>query len=470
MKKIVLLIAVSIACGGWLRHAKAPAVSGPGICQTTNVGADPGFPISGSSFFGPTGDPNVDQALWQGARWAQNIPIWTFSFPTSASFYGGSGYGGGGSAYTAGFSAFDADHQAAVRVVLAQYAAILNVVFTEIVEDSTHHAQFRYAYTNAGALSGRTADTFSPGTKSVNTSQFGDTWFNSDVAIVVISPVPGNFSWGLTMHEIGHAFGLKHPFTVINGFPLLNAPYNATIYTDMAYDAYYISQTSSGGFTAETWGYPQLISYFDIRSLRVLYSHTSGPSAGAATYTWDNTTGQMKVNGVAPNFLTNGTSGVQPAPGAYRIYDTIWNPCATSITFDTSNFTTAQTVDLRQADDTGSVGWSTFDSSALAQLGSGNLPPGNVVIALETVVNNATTGSGNDSLTGNSGNNVLDGGAGTDTVHALDTFGNSTVTMLSANHCQLVSPLDGTDTLVNIEVIVYSGGTTKNLSSTCVQT
>ncbi len=66
-------------------------------------------------------------------------------------------------------------------------------------------------------------------------------------------------------------------------------------------------------------------------------------------------------------------------------------------------------------------------------------------------IQNVTTGSGNDTLTGNSANNVLNGGSGNDTADY-----STSITSINANLTtgQVVGSATGTDTLVNIENII----------------
>ena len=87
----------------------------------------------------PTGNINID-ALLGSYKWA--VSNLTYSFPTSASFYG-SNYGSGET--TNGFGTLNAQQQAAARAAFTQMSAVANVTFTEITETSTTHADLRLA-------------------------------------------------------------------------------------------------------------------------------------------------------------------------------------------------------------------------------------------------------------------------------------------------------------------------------------
>jgi len=99
------------------------------------------------STYSPTGNAYVDGVL-TGVKWA--VSALTYSFPTSGSFYG-SGYGNGEPSNN--FAALNSVQQDAVRTVLASYAAVANVTFTEVTETASTHADLRYAESDAPSTS-----------------------------------------------------------------------------------------------------------------------------------------------------------------------------------------------------------------------------------------------------------------------------------------------------------------------------
>lgn len=102
-----------------------------------------------------------------------------------------------------------------------------------------------------------------------------------------------------------------------------------------------------------------------------------------------------------------------------------------------------------------------------------------LTIASGTIIENAYTGDGNDTITGNSGNNAinagrgndivhgsagndtLDGGAGSDTLSYSDAISNFTFTVLGAAAVQIVHVIGGTwtDIARNFENFIFSGTT-----------
>src|SRR5690606_14149783 len=88
----------------------------------------------------------------------------------------------------------------------------------------------------------------------------------------------------------------------------------------------------------------------DIAALQAMYGANFNTQSGSTTYTWSPTTGEMFINGVG-----------QGAPQQAKIFATIWDGGGID-TFDTSNFTTNQTIDLRPGR------FSTFSPAQLADL------------------------------------------------------------------------------------------------------
>ena len=89
--------------------------------------------------FNLTGDPYVDSLLGAGKWGVDNL---TYSFPTSASYYGsGYGYGEPGN----NFQSLNGTQEAAVQASLSMYASVANLTFVEIAESQSQHADLRFA-------------------------------------------------------------------------------------------------------------------------------------------------------------------------------------------------------------------------------------------------------------------------------------------------------------------------------------
>ena len=144
-----------------------------------------------------TGNQDIDGILYN-RKWA--VSSFTFSFPTSASFYQAGSAPSGET--TSNFDVLNATQQNFVRnYVLSQFAAVANVTFSEITETSSVHADLRFAQSDAP----NTAWAYYPASQAYG----GDSWYNNSSGSYD-NPVVGNYAGHTFLHEVGHAFGLAH--------------------------------------------------------------------------------------------------------------------------------------------------------------------------------------------------------------------------------------------------------------------
>ena len=384
-----------------------------------------------TSTVSPTKNPMVDGVL-SGTKWA--VTRFTYSFPTSASHYG-AGYGSGEPGK--GFEAMNAAQQNAVRAILAQFSAVANVTFTAVTESSSRHADLRFAESDIVS----TAWAYYPTTRA----EGGDAWFNNS-RNHFDAPVKGNYAYTAFLHEIGHALGLKHPHETSGAFPAMPSSYDSMNYTVMTYRSY--TGAPATGYTNETWGYAQSLMMADVAALQHMYGANFKTNSGNTVYSFSATTGEMFVNGVG-----------QGAPGGNQIFLTIWDGGGTD-TYDFSNYATNLTVSLAPGT------WSTLSSEQLAKLhyDGSKLAAGNVANALQykgdprSLIENATGGSGNDSITGNNAGNTLNGGLGNDILNGgkgPDTFFFNTALNSSTNVDKVVSYSTADDS-IRLENAVFT--------------
>ena len=259
-----------------------------------------------------------------------------------------------------------------------------------------------------------------------------------------------SYSFQTYIHEIGHALGLGHAGnyngsgTYSSSAHYANDSWQTTVMS-------YFSETQNS-FTNANFGYLRTPQIADILAIQNLYGAAPNTRAGNTTY-GDGQSGGMTINllGSAANTIYDG-GGID------------------TINLASRNF--SQRLDLNAE---------TFSDI--------NGRVGNLAIARNTVIENATTGSradevigngaanlirtngGNDTIFGNGGNDRLDGGAGNDTI---DGGGGNDAALFSAalssfdvlydyqtflgNHLRLRSG-NGTDTLIDIETLKIAGGT-----------
>ncbi|HEX2554455.1 MAG TPA: M10 family metallopeptidase [Microvirga sp.] len=398
--------------------------------------------------FALTGNAAIDGILGT-EKWAVNGL--TYSFPTSGSFYG-RGYGSGEP--TDNFEALNGVQQAAVRSVLAQYAAVANLTFTPLTESSTVHADLRYALSDAPG----TAWAYYPHASA----EGGDTWFGNSGGDYD-NPVRGNYAYATVLHETGHALGLEHAHE--SGMPAGSDAMESTV---MSYRSY-VGGSTSVGYTNETWGYAQSLMMLDIAAVQHLYGANFATQSGNTVYSWSPSTGQGFIDGVA-----------QGAPGGNRIFQTIWDGGGVD-TYDFSNYGTALTVNLEPG------AWTTTSAAQRAYLGNGRYAPGTIANALQyqgdarSLIENAVGGAAGDQITGNAaantlwgqsgfdalrgqggadilvggaGDDVLEGGEGTDTA-SYAGLSSAYAWTQNSDGTWTVAGAEGTDRLTGIEVLQF---------------
>ena len=423
--------------------------------------ADPTLPAfngngSTTAAVAATGNPIIDGVLI-GTRWAGGSI--TYADTNAAGDYQ-AGYnsdqnGNGISAQNEAFSQFTDAQRLALHFALnvAQYtqpagAAGFSVEgFTNL--NITYQGSGASNATIRAANSGdaATAYAFYP----ANNIYGGDAWFGNAYDGTVNSlkaPVAGSYGWHTMLHELGHSLGLKHGHELGGpGNTAVPAAYNSVEFTVMTYSTFIGDAT--GGYDYENYGAPQTYMMIDILALQTMYGADFNINSGNTVYTWDPTNGNSYVNGV-----------LSIDPGANRIFSTIWDGNGTD-TYDLSNYTTNTSIDLRPGEH------STFSTAQLANLGggpNGGFARGNVFNAFQfngddrSLIENASGGSGNDTMTGNSADNVLIGNNGNDTFDGNN--GDDTANGNGGNDTFLMDSGDGIDNFNGgggVDTINFSG-------------
>ncbi len=335
---------------------------------------------------------NISSVL-VGSAW--NATEITFSFPTSSSVYGTQSTYFDPAPFN-GFSTLTAQQRGEVLRAFSLISSYTGLTFAGITETTDTHAAIRLA----NSSSPPTAYAYYPGTNV----QGGDVFYGGTGRF----PVMGNFDSGqATLHEIGHALGLKHGQE--NGvYGAMNADRLDIEFSLMNYPNYIGS--AEGYSTASTSS--QTYMMYDIAALQYMYGANFNQVGRASRYTWSSSTGVEFIDGDS-----------QGTPVDNHIFETIWTAGATS-TYDLSNFS------QNQVDDMNPGGWMLFSTAQLADLNAyapskpvGEIHArGNIYNALlyngdtRSLITNIITGSGDDTITGNAADNEVHGGAGNDTI------------------------------------------------------
>lgn len=310
------------------------------------------------STFTPSGTNDLDAILngdktkWGDAGTPHAATV-TYSFPGIGAAWM-SGYGN--EVTSANFAPLSTAQMTAVRSALATWSAVANISFSEVAESSTSVGDIRFGLSYAvGDEAWGYA--YYPG----NAAYAGDIWINrKDVADKTFTP--GDFDFSATIHEMGHAIGLKHPGNYNAGGGGAEGPYimpslDRTTFTIMSY-------------TDPEWGgiYVQTPGVYDIQAIQYLYGANTTTNTGNTTYTF------------SPSNLVG---------------KSIWDASGTD-TIDANAFTSAVTIDLQDGH---------YSNIGLTE---------NLGIAFGTTIENAKGGTASDTLIGNTASNTFTGGAGSD--------------------------------------------------------
>ncbi|KQM97916.1 hypothetical protein ASE85_13670 [Sphingobium sp. Leaf26] len=394
--------------------APTPPVTTPSSGDLAENGS-----ASTTATVGATGDAKIDGIL-RGVKWSGSI---TYSDTDAASDYQ-SGYfsdsdGDSVSAQNEGFSQFTPQQLLAMHSALnaATYTQLAGAYgfsiegFTNLTIDYSGAGSSTATIRGANSSDAPTAYAYYP----ANNVYGGDTFFGNaydGTSNSLKNPIAGNYAWHTMLHELGHSLGLKHGQELggVSNTALPTA-WDSIEFSVMTYRSYVGAPLS--GYSYEQFGAPQTYMMLDIAALQTMYGADYTVHAENTTYSWNPSTGTTYING-----------DVAIQPGDNRIFATIWDGGGID-TYDLSAYGSSVTIDLTPG------GHSLFSSTQQAYLGGGNYARGNIFNALTfggsnaSLIENATGGSGNDTITGNAVANLLKGGGGSDVIYGGD--GNDTI-------------------------------------------
>lgn len=189
---------------------------------------------------------------------------------------------------------------------------------------------------------------------------------------------PGSFDYLTLLHEIGHALGLKHPFTASSyNTKTMSSSYDSYFYTVMSYSA------KPGNASVGANFYPTTPMYLDLVAIQHLYGRDTTVKAGNTAYTF--AAGQRYWQTIDDSGGSDSISYVGSLSCRIDL-----RPGKFSILSDPINF---------------SDGTSTRST---------------VCIGPNTIIETAVGGSGSDVLIGNTAKNALKGGRGADKLYGRE--------------------------------------------------
>jgi serralysin len=324
----------------------------------------------------------------------QAPPVWTNDQIATqlASGYWGDGihrfdFGGQPRELTVNITGLTANGQLLALQALQTWSDITGISF---VESSSLDAQIMFTDDDpdGGAFTESTYSGADITSSHVNVDMDWLNIYGSDV---------GSYSFQAYVHEIGHALGLGHAG---NDNTTADYPYDA-LYVNDAWNTSvmsYFSQTDSTYFRNQgfTDAHDVTPMVADILAIQQLYGSTSAARSGNTTYGFNSNAGIL--------FNAAQTTNV-----AYTVFDT-----GGVDTLDYSGYAGAQRIDLTP--------------EKFSNIGG---EVGNVSIARGTIIENATGGSGSDTILGNSVANIIRGNGGHDIMYGLG--GNDTLSGGSGN-------------------------------------
>jgi len=263
-----------------------------------------------------------------------------------------------------------AAQKTAITGALGAWSAVANIKFKPVVDTWNNVGDLRF-----GGYEGMSDDTAAWAYFPAAGPAAGDVWIGR--ASNELKPGPGSYDYMTFMHEIGHALGLKHPFSGIEG--------NASVLAPELDDVRYTLMSYNNGYSVQ----PSTPMVLDILVMQGLYGANTKWHAGNDTYSWK------------PDQV---------------VFQTLWDAGGID-TLDASNQREGVLLNLNEGEFS-SIG------AAFIDYVQGALTNTGLAIAFGAKIENATGSAFNDILIGNALNNVLNGRAGQDTL--IGGLGNDT--------------------------------------------
>lgn len=320
----------------------------------------------------------------------------------------------GSSTITVNLDGLEPERAALARTAFQLWSDVTSLTFVE-----THgSAGITIDDAPGGAYS---SSTVTNGIITASSINIESTWYGGSDAI-------DSYTLQTFVHEIGHAIGLGHAGGY-NG----SASYGIdNSYANDTWQMSVMSYMAQSNFTDNSYRFVMTPMMADIMAVQAMYG-------AANARTGDTVYGFGSTAGAVYDFAS-----FTSAP-ALTIYD-----AGGTDTLNASGYSQNQTIDLRPG--------------SFSDIGGLN---GNIGIYLTAVIENAVGGSGSDTiigndannrLTGGAGNDSIDGGSGTDSAVFAGARSAYTITPLGGTSVRVAGP-DGTDTLTNVELLVFSDQT-----------
>ena len=345
---------------------------------------------------------DISAALLYSNYWWGGLTI-TYSVPTTGSAW--PGYGPSDEPANASYATLTG--QQAARFAQAAAAWDDVAAFRIVpVSDGATSGQIRVAFTDVDAFQGANVWGYAespPYRGGIAQAPAGDIWIDSGRTSSSFGD--NSYDYMATIHELGHALGLKHPFEEGSTLPAAydNHRYTVMSYTEYADDLYRTVEATGSGIRVTPQAiYPTTPMVFDVLAMQARYGADAGAAQGDTVYSFG-AAPFMKTIYDAAGTDTIDLSGharssiIDLTPGAYSSID-YWS-AADQAAYWTRAYPWAASFIGQQFNQASTYTWSN-----------------NLGIAYGAVIENVAAGSGADTITGNSAANNISGGAGADSI------------------------------------------------------
>jgi Ca2+-binding RTX toxin-like protein len=309
---------------------------------------------------------------------------------------------------TDGFTPLSDDQENAVIDIMNQIDNLLGISLTQVANDG----DIRFSIIN---MDEDTAGfSYYPQGGDISGDVFLSTEYNTNPQLFGLEQ--GEAGWSTIVHEMGHVFGLKHPFEEGNELP---ASLDDLTHSIMSYTSIYeytidfeLTPTAKGSsINAEYVRVePDLYSIYDVNALHYKYGANETTNSGDNTYTIDFTDFDFQTI-----WDTGGTDTLELSANTGNTTLDLNSGSLNSV----DQYGTTQLVEYYRSvvDDGGSFDeW--IEEIVTADMTNNQLYTGanNLGIATGVIIENVNSGSGDDTITDNLVDNIINTAAGDDTI------------------------------------------------------